>query len=323
MNKQISKYNNIILEALENIQNIVNDTNYTSYELSINNNKYEKLFNSFLNTYKNIFKKITESSKIIKLKNKKYVKYKNMNIQKLDDLLLDINDLYNNVENNTIIIENKYINNINYIDDKYDYKLFGNEFIDDVDNLDIINDFDFDIKSDTKLSCNYINVPEYKMVNIGLNNYYELPYYEYINNDIPLNLLVYINNISSVVIKVGNKKKFRYINAKISRVPDNINETKDKNNKRSILCNNNLIEYNKKCINGKKCTYYHDPIIGYPDIAHTDRQFPYNPIIYNCPNFKDGLYIKDNVKKIKWEDGLNLYQTSFSYILLGLIHSLE
>ena len=59
----------------------------------------------------------------------------------------------------------------------------------------------------------------------------------------------------------------------------------------------NIKSLNKKCPNGKDCRYYHDIIIGYEDNSHFNRQFSYNPIIYNCITSKDGFYVKENTKK--------------------------
>jgi len=93
------------------------------------------------------------------------------------------------------------------------------------------------------------------------------------------------------------------------------------NNDRSILCNNNIKSLNKKCQNGIDCKYYHDIILGYEDNYHKDRQFSYNPIIYNCVSFKDGLQVKENIQKINWIDAINLYQSNLSCILIACIHA--
>lgn len=320
MHSLFLKHHNIISNELNKIGKIIEHTKYTDYELSINNNKYEELSNEYLQMYNSILCQITNTLQYIKIQNMQYIKYKNTTINQLDNLLIDIDKLSNNINNSKFIIEKSVINNINEIDNINKYKLYDINFINDDDNLDIINDFNYNKYFSSLDDYDILKIPKKKLVNIGFDNYYELPVYNYLSSNIPLNLIVYIKEIKSVVIKVGNKQKFKYINATIGRVPEN---TMEKNNQRSIICNNNLVKNNKKCINGINCTYYHDPIIGFADIAHFERQYSHNPLIYNCSNFKDGKYIKENVKKINWEEGLNLYQTSFAWILLGLIHSLN
>jgi len=323
MVNQILNYHKNILESLNSINDVINNTNYTEYELSINNNIYESLSNNFLKTYNSILDNIIESLKNIKKQNKKYTKYKNTIINKFDTLLINIDKLNINIDNSNFIIENETITNINTINNNYEYKIFNTLFLNNNNNLDIIDNNDIlkNFLNNNIINNDYeqITIPKKQLVNIGFENYYELPVYSYLSINIPLNIIVFIDEIKSVVIKVGNSKKFKYINATIGRVPENVAE---KNNQRSIICNNNLVKYNKKCISGKNCTYYHDPIIGFADIAHYERQYSHNPLIYNCSNFKDGKYIKENVKKINWEEGLNLYQTSFAWMLLGLVHSI-
>ena len=149
---------------------------------------------------------------------------------------------------------------------------------------------------------------------------YKLHIYETLESDIPLNLLVYVKKIDQIVIKVGSEHNFKFINSKLYRTYDMKNKI---NNDRSILCNNNIKELNKKCQNGINCKYYHDIILGYEDNYHIDRQFSYNPIIYNCVSFKDGLHAKENIKKINWYDAINLYQSSLSCILIGCLHAIS
>jgi len=155
-------------------------------------------------------------------------------------------------------------------------------------------------------------------INIGFNNIYRLHTYNNIDDKIPFNLLVYIKEIDQVVIKIGNDKKYQFINSKLYKTY-NIKNNID--NGKSILCNNNIKKLNKKCQNGNNCKYYHDIILGYPDNAHKVRQFSCNPIIYNCANFKDGTYVKENIKKIDWVDAINLYQSNLSCILIACMHA--
>ncbi len=159
----------------------------------------------------------------------------------------------------------------------------------------------------------------YNYVDIGYGNKYKLNIYNTIHDNIPLNLLVYIKQLDQIVIKVGNENKYQFINSKLYRVYNPRNKI---DNDRSIICNNNIKKYNKKCQNGTRCKYYHDPIIGYEDNYHQTRQFSSNPIIYNCIDFKDGTKVKENVKNIPWPDAVNLYQSSLSVILIACIHSI-
>jgi len=176
----------------------------------------------------------------------------------------------------------------------------------------------------------------YENVNIGFNNFYKLHIYKSLDSDIPLNMLVYVKDIDQVVIKVGNKNNYKFINSKLYRTYDIKNKITNtiyqrdaniknevRNNDRSILCNNNIKSQNKKCQNGVNCKYYHDIILGYEDNFHSTRQFSSNPIIYNCINFKDGYYVNENIKKIDWTDAINMYQSNLSCILIACMHSMN
>lgn len=280
--------------CLENMVNLTKSIN----KLNINNDlidnisihEYEEFINNILYSYENILNNTTNSLKSIKKHNKKYNKNKNILIDKIDKLLVDIHGISNIIDNKVFIIPNTSITDIDNYYNHNQYKLFSNNFINIEDNLDLI---DYNIFINHKdLQYDTIILPKKQSVNLGFDNFYDLPVYKYLSSNIPLNVIVYIEELKSVIIKIGNNKKYKYINSSISRVSNN----DENDNKRSIICNNNLVKYNKKCINGKDCSYYHDPIIGFADIAHSERQFSHNPLIYNCPNFKDGKYIKDNVK---------------------------
>lgn len=230
--------------------------------------------------------------------------YKNITYQKIiDNHINHIN--HTNYTNNRLLNFNNIKDNVNL--ELIDIDLLINSKNNRLDNLDDLDDF-------------INNKIPYEYVNIGFNNMYKLHIYNNLTEDIPFNLLVYVKNIDQVVIKVGNENKYKYINSKLYRTYDIKNKN---NNDRSILCNNNIKSLNKKCQNGKDCRYYHDIIIGYEDNAHTNRQFSYNPIIYNCMTFKDGFYVQDNTKKINWVDAINLYQSNLSCILIGCIHAIN
>jgi hypothetical protein len=315
-NQLFIKYQ-VCIENIKNLNKSINEININN-EL-INNieiNEYEGLINNILYLYKNILDNTTSSIKSIKKQNKKFIKNKNKLIEKIDNLLVDINNVSTIIDNKLFIIPNKTITDIDNYYNHNQYKLFDNSFINDENNLELI---DYNIFINEKIhQYDTLILPKRQYIDLGFENLYELPVYKYLSSNIPLNIVVYIEELKSVIIKIGNEKKYKYINSSIGRISNN----NENDNKRSIICNNNLVKYNKKCINGKDCSYYHDPIIGFADIAHTDRQFSHNPLIYNCPNFKDGKYIKENVKKVNWEEGLNLYQTSFSCILMAMVHSL-
>ena len=231
-------------------------------------------------------------------------------LKKYNDLnLINEHITYKKIlENNIFLKSNTYLNS-NIINNNVNLEIVSIDSIID----SIINTTD----------CEYNNIYDkapYEYVNIGFDNMYKLHIYDSLKCNIPFNLLVYIKSIDQVVIKIGNEHKYKYINSKLYRTYDVKNKI---NNDRSILCNNNIKELNKKCINGKDCKYYHDIILGYDDNYHQNRQFSYNPIIYNCISFKDGFYVKENIKKINWYDAINLYQSNLSCILIGCIHSMN
>ena len=143
--------------------------------------------------------------------------------------------------------------------------------------------------------------------------------YENIRDNIPINKLVFIKNINQVVMKIGTETNYKFINSNLCKVYSNKNN-KYCNNTRSIICNNNIKKFNKKCIN-KDCLYFHDPILGYEDNFHKIRQFSNNPIVYNNILFKSGDLVSDNIKKTDWIDAINLYQSSLSNILIACMHS--
>lgn len=207
----------------------------------------------------------------------------------------------NNKTNNKIMNSNIVYNNINL------------ELLDITTEKFISDNINHDIKK-----LNYIDSINYDYVDIGFNNLYKLHIFNKLDDDIPFNLLVYIKDIDQIVIKIGNGNKFQFINSKLYKMYNIRNKI---NNDRSILCNNNIKKINKKCLNGINCKYYHDIIIGYKDNAHSSRQFSCNPIIYNCSNFKDGMYVKENIKKIDWCDAINLYQSNLSCLLIACIHA--
>ena len=210
MVNQILNYHKNILESLNSINDVINNTNYTEYELSINNNIYESLSNNFLKTYNSILDNIIESLKNIKKQNKKYTKYKNTIINKFDTLLINIDKLNINIDNSNFIIENETITNINTINNNYEYKIFNTLFLNNNNNLDIIDNNDIlkNFLNNNIINNDYeqITIPKKQLVNIGFENYYELPVYSYLSINIPLNIIVFIDEIKSVVIKVGNSK---------------------------------------------------------------------------------------------------------------------
>lgn len=213
------------------------------------------------------------------------------------------------LENVSNYKSNTYItSNINFMKDN----------IEIYDIEDLLNSPTIELNSICNIEV-HKNKIQYEYVDIGFNNMYKLHIYNNLEDNIPFNLLVYVKKIDQVVIKVGNDNNFKFINSKLYRTYDIKNKI---NNDRSILCNNNIKALKKKCQNGSECKYYHDIILGYEDNYHSDRQFSFNPIIYNCVSFKDGPYVKENTKKINWHDAINLYQSNLSCILIACIHSI-
>lgn len=154
-------------------------------------------------------------------------------------------------------------------------------------------------------------------VDIGFGNKYKLQSFNNINENIPFNTLVFVKNIKQVVMKVGDLNNFKFINSKLYKVYSAKNKL---NNERSIICNNNIKRYNKKC-NNVDCLYFHDPILGYEDNYHSSRQFSNNPIVYNNSNFKSGDLVPTNIKNHTWIEAINLYQSSLSNILIACMHA--
>ena len=246
--------------------------------------------------------------------------YKKQYNEKIDNILNDINSSNLNINK----LYSQFIDNIKKKTNEknkknnilnHDVNKTVNLNINSIDNLlenfenDNINILEFD-------KNNYI---KFGYVDLGFNNLYKLHIFKYVNETIPFNLLVYIIELDQIVIKIGDDKKYRFINSKIYKTYDiKLNN----NNSRSIICNNNIKELNKKC-NNYNCSYYHDYILGYKDNYHLDRQFSNNPIVFNCANFKDGSKIKENVKNVEWHNAINVYQFNLSCLLLGCIHSLK
>lgn len=280
-------YLNKIVYLLENINYIYN--NYTIIQLNKINKKINTLEIQILNEYNKL--SIDNNYKNIYINLIK----KNKKKQILKDYTKNNLELYdlNNLE--LILTENNLNNSDN---------LFNPEIINYKNN-------------------NYNGIQK---INIGYNNYYYLHSFKYLNNELPINLLMYIQEIDQIVIKVGYDGKYKYINSRLYSVYNNYqfgNTHYRENNLdkyKSIICNNNIKELNKKCYN-TNCKYYHDYIIGYSDNSDNYRVFSSNPIVYNCLNFKDGSAVSTNIKKIKWYDAINVYQSSLSNILIACVHS--
>jgi hypothetical protein len=241
--------------------------------------------------------------KINNIKNKIY--------NKNNEILFLYNSLSQNKENNNEI---KFSLLKKIYNKKIDYNLKNNLDIYQLDTIQLDNLELTNIFENYNIDSNYLG---YKKINIGFDNFYNLHSYRYINSNLPFNLLMYIDELDQIIIKIGDTKKYKYINSKLYKVY-NTYDTENKHN--SILCNNNIKELNKKCYSDN-CKYYHDYILGYTDNYHKNRYFSLNPIVFNCPTFKDGSQVKENIKKINWYDAINLYQSSLSNLLIACIHS--
>jgi len=310
---ELYKILDLFLKNIRNIYNVKND-DYIHHNFILIFH-FLFLFKSLLNFFYMHFDKYSNDIKKYNL-NLVYIATDLDNthynlLKKYNDIhLIHENITYKKLLENTIYTKHNTNLNSNIIINNINLELS------DIDDL-MINHIDSINTNDYKYNINKI---PYDYVNIGFDNMYKLHIFDTLNCDIPFNLLVYIKSIDQVVIKIGNEHKFKYINSKLYRTYDVKNKI---NNDRSILCNNNIKELNKKCANGRDCKYYHDIILGYNDNYHNNRQFSYNPIIYNCITFKDGFYVKENVKKINWYDAINLYQSNLSCILIGCIHSMN
>lgn len=275
-----------------------------------------------------LLNKIKESIELIQ-NNKEYLVNRINNIEKtLNNKNIEILSLYD-----TISKKEHNINNINFtLLKKINFNINKNQSSNlelySLDNLQ--TNFEYDNLSDPLQNYNNNNFLGFQKVNIGFNNYYNLHSYQYLRSDLPLNLLIYIKELDQVILKLGINNNFKYINTKLYKVYNTFDNTiKNETNNinyiyeqkyNSILCNNNIKELNKKCY-ADNCKYYHDYILGYSDNYHKTRYFSSNPVVYNCPSFKDGSKIKENKKKIPWYNAINLYQSSLSNILIACIHA--
>lgn len=297
LNKVLIKINTIItyneennkkmLIKIQNIERILTTKNIEIMEI------YNKLFN---NTDKNITDK-------------------NITIEILKKINYNTNIKVNNLKGNNLKDNNLLDTNLNLYSLDNINKLISNN---DSSNNDSTNN---DLLLNYKNDSNYIG---YEKINIGFNNFYYLHTFYSITSNLPFNLLLYIKEIDQVIIKIGYKNKFQYINSKLYKTSSCSEKSlfSNENKYHSILCNNNIKQLNKKCFN-KQCTYYHDYFLGYNDNYHKIRTFTVNPIVYNCISFKDGSKVSENVKKIPWYNAINLYQSSLSNLLISCIHSQE
>lgn len=259
-----------------------------------------------------------------------YIIYNTKYKKQISNILSELNENHNEIidKYNLIYLDNKSIKfkDIlkNYpLNNKANNKLMNSNIVYTNTNLNILNissdgSIDRMIDHNNIKKSNTSNSVNYDYVDLGYNNLYKLHIFNSLEDDIPLNLIVYVKEIDQIVIKIGNEKETQYINSKLYKTYNIKNKT---DNVRSILCNNNIKKLNKKCLNGIHCKYYHDIILGYKDNAHSSRQFSCNPIIYNCINFKDGMCVKENIKKIDWNDAINLYQANLSCLLIACMHS--
>lgn len=313
---------NIFNLLFTKLNTILENDKYYNYDYLI---KYILIF--CINTIFFLNKLLIQINKILQHnieKNKKLL-IKIHNIENsLNTKNIEIMNLYDNIfKNNDKNITIKVLKKINY---DGDHKNDDNLDLYSLDNDNCINKL---INNNTNLEkCNLLssykndsNYLGYKKINIGFNNFYYLHTFEYIESNLPFNLLLYIKEIDQVLIKIGKNNKFQYINSKLYKTY-NFSDYSNENKFHSILCNNNIQKLNKKCFN-KQCKYYHDYILGYKDNYHKTRSFTLNPIVYNCISFKDGTKVKENIKKISWYDAINLYQSSLSNILISCIHSQE
>jgi hypothetical protein len=306
------------------LNNRISINNILEYETSTIVIKIILLF-SINNIYllNKLIIKIKEVLSITKYR-QDYLLNKINNIEKiLNNKNTEILDLYNILSQKEVITINSIplLKKINYNTTK---KIQINLDIYPIDNLELslIDDNNFiDPLLNYNKNSNYLG---FKNISIGFNNYYNLHCYQYLKPNLPLNLLLYVQEVDQVIIKIGNNKQYKYVNSKLYKVYNTYDSTSlnyfNENKFNSILCNNNIKELNKKCYSDN-CKYYHDYILGYADNFHKTRYYSSNPIVYNCPSFKDGSKIKENVKKIPWYNAINLYQSSLSNLLLGCIHS--
>ena len=319
IHKKITKNLEKLLDGIENINNNKDE-----------NNNYDDSIHALFVIIFNILFLVRKVIKFFYIAFDEYINYNTKYKKQINNILTELNGNHSDIitKYNSIYLDN---NSLKFKDILKNYSLhskinnkimnsnivYTNSNLDllDISNNDNISKMIMPFKSIKSYSINNTN---YNFVDLGYNNLYKLHIFNSLEENIPFNLLVYIKEIDQIVIKIGNEKKFQYINSKLYKTYNISNKI---DNGRSILCNNNIKKINKKCLNGVNCKYYHDIILGYKDNAHNSRQFSCNPIIYNCVNFKDGPNVKENIKKIDWHDAINLYQSNLSCILIACIHS--
>ncbi len=288
---------------------------YITLQLTLNSssiysiNNYINSILTFLNLNVLLLTELISKLHIYSKNQKIQIQKLNILSDKLSNIHLNLLEEYNNIsksilqEEKTEIILDKAT--------KYNLNSINNLDLYELDNLD-------DLLNNNIIYSNNDNYIKDDYINIGFNNYYKLSIYKNLNGELPFNTLIYVKELDQIVMKIGEKNNFRFINSKLYKIYN----IKNENNSKSIICNNNIKDLNKKC-NIPNCKFYHDYIIGYKDNADIDRQFSYNPIVYNCLDFKDGSKVKENTKKIKWYDAINLYQANLSCLLIACIHSMQ
>jgi hypothetical protein len=311
----------------KNLEKLVDTIKYINKN---NTDNYDETIHSLFIIIFNILFLVRKVIKFFYITFDEYINYNVKYKKQINNILVELNgnsheiiDKYNSIYLNNKTIKFKDILKNYSFNSRNNNKIMNSNIVYTNVNLEILDISSIDninkiIMPDESKNSNNINSIDYNLVDIGFNNLYKLHIFNSLNDNIPFNLLVFVKEINQIVIKIGNEKKFQYINSRLYKTYNLSNKT---DNDRSILCNNNIKKLNKKCLNGVNCKYYHDIIIGYKDNFHKNRQFSCNPIIYNCVNFKDGEYVEENVKKIEWHDAINLYQSSLSCILIACIHS--
>lgn len=247
--------------------------------------------------------------------------------QKIESLDLRIVNIFNNTYLKKNILNNDNKLNILLIKDKNQFNTSHTYIDTNLEIYEILNidnhikniNLNYDNIFNNMSNNNYIGLQN---INIGFNNYYQLHSFRYVSDELPFNILIYINDIEQIVIKIGNKYKYKFINSKLYKVYNNTDTINNTHKYKSILCNNNIKNNNTKCVN-INCKYYHDYFIGHPDNFDNNRTFSSNPVVYNCNNFKDGSLVKMNIKKIYWHQAINIYQSSLSNLLIACMHSQE
>ncbi len=164
------------------------------------------------------------------------------------------------------------------------------------------------IQSNTLITINSSSTHLLKLINIGFDNYIELPVYNF-KEDIPELTFGAIptqnkmkHNIYDYLILL-RISKIDFVSCELGKLaPNNING-------RTILCDNKPF-----CKYGNDCNYYHSPL-NYPDTTHV-KYFFKTSLCPKCSEFGDGELFHQQKNHLEFNDLTTLASYCGSQLLL-------